>query len=282
MHTDINRLSFTLGTALIFGFASISLGNAQENTSHGRADLAALTLDSAVILRAHISKTSKLNAKLAPDVATGFRRLLVRADIENLLVAPGYIPPRIEYLVDVPVDSRGKLPQYKGASVILFLNSGHRENQYQLTKPWAQVAWTEDRDAYVRKLASEAVANPDIKSMSISGFGQAFHVAGSLPGEGETQIFINTDSGNPVSLVVLSRPGQKRTYGVATGDIIDESAGGIASGSLLWYHIACGLPAEIPPKSTETQTSVEANKVRDDYQFVRKTIGACDQHFKVE
>ena len=35
-------------------------------------------------------------------------------------------------------------------------------------------------------------------------FGSRFHVAGSLPGEGETQIFVKTADGRPISLSILN------------------------------------------------------------------------------
>lgn len=241
----------------------------------GRADLVSLTLSAQVIARASIDRDSRLGERLAPDVAPGFRRHLVRAQLTNVLMAPGSIPSRIEYLVDMPTDSRGRSQSIKGQEVLLFLTPGRNENQFRLVRPWAQIGWTAEREAYVRSIAGEAL-KPALRGMAVSGFGQAFHVPGSIPGEAESQIFVHTVSGDPFSIVVLSRPGQPRTFSVATGDIIDEAAGSVRPGSLLWYHLACGLPAVLPEESTGTLDAANASAVRDDYGYVRAALGACD------
>lgn len=245
----------------------------------GRADLVRLTLDAPVIVRAEIARASALSRKLSPGLAFGFRRHLVRARLTNVLIAPGYVPPQVEYLVDVPADSRGRVPELKGMPVLLFLDSSRLETQYRLIAPWAQVDWTAEREAYVRIIAREAL-EPDLKGMRVLGLGQAFHVPGNLPGESESQIFVTTQSGRPVSLVVLARPGQRRTFSVATGDVIDDAAGNVAPGSLLWYHLACGLPATLPASSTETLDSENAAAVSADYRFVRESLGACDRVYR--
>ena len=51
----------------------------------------------------------------------------------------------------------------------------------------------------------------------ITGIGRAFHVPGSLPGESETQIFLQTADSRPISLSVLRRPGEQPRWSVALG-----------------------------------------------------------------
>src|SRR3546814_10375014 len=100
----------------------------------------------------------------------------------------------------------------------------------------------------LRRILTEAVAaDPPPR---ITGIGNAFHVAGSIPGEGETQIFLTTASGQPVSLSVLRRPGQQPRWAVALGEIADESAATPQRDSLLWYRLDCFLPDQMPEKAT--------------------------------
>ena len=244
----------------------------------GRADLVELTLSAPVILRADIVSAKQISGKLAPGLAAGQKRHLVKARVANVLTAPGFVPREIEYLLDLDTDSRGRSPKLKALPVLLFLAPGGSEAQFRLVKPWANVAWTAEHEAYVRAIAAEAVV-PEAKGMAITGLRQAFHVRGSLPGESESQIFADTRSENPIALVVLSRPGQERSLSVATGDIIDEAAAGVKPGSLLWYHLACGLPRELPDSSMETLEADDASAARDDYRFILDTLGPCDRSY---
>src|SRR3546814_1748208 len=99
----------------------------------------------------------------------------------------------------------------------------------------------------------------------ITGIGNAVHVAGSIPGEGETQIFLTTASGQPVSLSVLRRPGQQPRWAVALGEIVDESAATPQRDSLLWYRLACFLPDQMPEKATMALDPEDARVAREDY-----------------
>lgn len=266
---------------LIVGFLSACLAFpvAGAAADPGRADLVELSVQAPIIVRAEIDKASRLSEKLSPGLAPGFRRHLVRARITNVLIAPGFVPREIEYLVDLGVDARGRTPNLKGLPVLLFLAPAQREAQFQLVKPWGQVDWTPERDAYIRAVAAEAVADPGVRDMEIVGLGQAFHVPGSLPGEAESQIFIQTKSGDPMSLVVLSRPGQSKLFSIATGDIIDDAAEGVKDGSLLWYHLACGLPRTLPGSSLSTLDESTAASAREDYRFVIDSLGRCDRNY---
>src|SRR3546814_11597777 len=85
----------------------------------------------------------------------------------------------------------------------------------------AQINWSDQNAAMLRRILTEAVAaDPPPR---ITGIGNAFHVAGSIPGECEPPIFLTTASGQPVSLSVLRRPGQQPRWAVARGEFEDES-----------------------------------------------------------
>ena len=148
-----------------------------------------------------------------------------------------------------------------------------RADQLQLVAPGAQIAWTPAADAAVRSLVREALS-PDAPP-AITGVGAAFHVPGALPGEGETQVFLRTAEARPVSLSVLRRPGEQRRWSVALSEIVDDAAGPPAPDTLLWYRLACGLPAALPEASTAQLEPSAAATAREDYRFVLDALGPC-------
>jgi hypothetical protein len=100
----------------------------------------------------------------------------------------------------------------------------------------------------------------------------AFRVPGAVPGEAESQFFLSTRDGRPVSLVVLTRPGEGRRLTVATGDVIDDAAQPVSKETLLWYRLACGLPPKLP-------AGIGDAAVADDYRFVLTSLGPCGRTF---
>ena len=234
------------------------------------ADLVSLALNSPVIVTATIVKAERLGAKDAPDVAPGRVRLLITAQVNGALVAPDAVPATISYLVELPLDARGKVPKAKGAAVLLFLKPGDRPGQYSLVRATAQLNSDAEVEATLRRIITEARANT---APTITGVGNAFRVPGSVPGEAESQFFLTTASDRPVSLVVLSRPGQQRTLQLAVGDVIDESAATVKPGTLTWYRLACVLPKTLPASIGGDERAALA----DDYALVLSRLGPCER-----
>jgi len=110
----------------------------------------------------------------------------------------------------------------------------------------AQLPWNENLEARVRAIATEARSNT---VPIVTGIANGFRVAGTLPGESESQFFLSTKAGKPLTLVVLERPGMARSVAVASGDIIDESATSVKPDTLLWYRLACTLPPKLPAEA---------------------------------
>lgn len=238
------------------------------------AAVAPRVLDAPAIVDATIRSASRLKPEEAPGVAAGRARFYVTADVAALIRGPAGFPTRVTYLADVPLDARGRAPKLKKARVLLFARPvPARPGEIQLTAPDAQLAWTPALDSLVRRIAREAVA-PDAPP-EITGVGNAFHVAGTLPGEGETQIFLTTADRRPVSLSILRRPGERPRWSVALSEIVDEAAAAPARDTLLWYRLACGLPAALPPRATAALEAADADAARADYAFVRESLGPC-------
>jgi hypothetical protein len=238
------------------------------------ADLADLTLAAPVIADAVVRSTTRIKGPDAAGVAPGRQRLYVEADLTALVRGPEGSQPRVGYLVDVAVDGAGRMPKLKKSRVLLFARpAAGQPGQLQLVAPDAQLPWTSAADAQVRAIARAALATD--APPRITGVREAFHVAGALPGEGETQIFLQTVDGRPVSLSVLRRPGERPRWAVALSEIVDEAAAPPARETLLWYRLACALPPSLPNASIAALSLADAEAAREDYRFVLSQLGAC-------
>lgn len=255
--------------------AQIALAPANRTeTGPPFAHLADLTLAAPVVADAVVRSMARIKGAEAAGVAPGLQRFYVTADVTSLVRGAAGVPPRVGYLVDLAPDARGRTPSLKKARVLLFARPvPGSAYQLQLVAPGAQVAWTPAADAAVRGLVRAAVA-PDAPP-AITGVGSAFHVPGALPGEGETQVFLQTADARPVSLSVLRRPGEQRRWSVALSEIVDEAADPPAPGTLLWYRLACGLPPALPEASTASLDAAAATAAREDYRFVLDALGPC-------
>jgi hypothetical protein len=240
----------------------------------GYADAADLVLASPVILDATIRSAAKIKGAEAASAAPGTQRFYVTADIAAVLRSPGAMPPTVGYLYDAPLDANGRAPKLKKLRVLAFARTVPGDvGQVQLIGAGAQRTWSPGLDALVRRIAGEVVARdaPPV----VRGVGNAFHVPGSLPGEGETQIFLATADGRPVSLSVLRRPGEEPRFAVALSEIVDDAAAAPRRDTLLWYRLACSLPRALPERSVGTLDGADAEQARTDYQFVLESLGPC-------
>lgn len=238
------------------------------------ADVADLVAAAPLVIDATIRSTSRIKGAEAAAVPPGFARLYVEADVLALIRGPGAVPPRVGYLLDIAIDARGRIPKLKKARVLLFARPvAGSAGQIQLVTPGAQLPWTPAGDALVRRIAADVVSRdaPPV----VTGVGNAFHVPGSLPGEGETQIFLTTADGRPVSLSILRRPGERPRWAVALSEIVDDAAAPVRRDTLLWYRLACALPPELPDSSTASIDPAAADLARSDYRFVIAQLGAC-------
>ncbi len=237
------------------------------------ADIVDLADAAALVASARITRTMAVPPEQAVGVRPGFKRLYVEAQVTGLIRGEGGISPDVTYLFDAPLDARGRVPKLKKAQVILFARKGARPGEVQLVAPDAQLPSTPALLATVKTVLADLVANG--APPRITGLGDAFHVAGTVAGEGETQIFLRTDTGEPVSLSILRRPGQPPSWAVALGEIVDEAAKAPQPGSLLWYRLACSLPPALPARSVRTLSVPDAEAARADYQVVVQALGPC-------
>lgn len=237
------------------------------------ADLADLALTAPVVAHVRVREADALSTREAPSVPPGHRRFLVEADVVALIRGEA-VPPRVTYLIDLPTDARGRAARIRKRSEFLVLaRAAGRPGELRLAAPDAQVPFTAATAARLREMVRESL-RPDA-APRITGIGRAFHVPGSLPGESETQIFLQTAANRPISLSVLRRPGEQTRWSVALGEMVDAAAQTPRPDTLLWYRLACTLPAALPPQSLADAAPREADAIRADYRFVIQQLGPC-------
>ena len=241
--------------------------------------LADLATRAGVVAAVEIRRAVRLKGADAAGVAPGSTRFYVQARVETLLQGAGGLPAEVSYLADVPLDARGRAPKLKAMRVLVLADRvPDRPAELRLVAPDAQFDRTPATERRLRSLLTELVA-PDAPA-AITGIANAFHVPGSLPGERETQIFLTTASGRPVSLNVLRRPGETPRWAVALGEMVDEAAAPPARDTLLWYRLACTLPAALPAASTADLSETDAAAAQADYHLVVQGLGACTRNFQ--
>lgn len=277
-------------TVLNAAFAAILLGfsstiNAQTNSgipssfavqadSASYADIADLVVVSSLIVDANVRNLRKIPAEQAVGVPANLQRMLVEADIVTLIRGQEGVTPRVRFLLDIPKDAKGKIPKLKKQRLFLLGSSvAGRPGEIRLSRPNALIQWSAANDILVRAITKEAVQIDAPEK--ITGITSAFHSAGTVIGEGETQIFLKTAKEQPLSLSVLSRPGEEKRWAVSTAEVIDESATAPAKFTLLWYRLACELPRSIAAEMVEAADSEGAAKVQADYNFILDSIGPC-------
>jgi hypothetical protein len=238
------------------------------------ADVADLVTISPLILDATITNSQKIAPDQALSVPPSMQRMLVEANVTALIRGQGGITPRVRFLLDLPKDAKGKVPKIKKQRLFLLGSSvAGRPGEIRLSRPNALIQFSAANDALVRGITREAVlidAPP-----KISGIISAFHSPGTVLGEGETQVFLKTVSDRPLSLSILSRPGQAKRWAVSTAEVIDESAAAPPKFTLLWYRLACDIPRELSSDLVEAADSDNAARAQADYKFVLDQLGPC-------
>jgi hypothetical protein len=265
-----------LSIAIPSGFPIVYRVNAQvsaETSSVGYVALARLSDASPQVMRVQVKKATVIEPERAPDVPATMARLFVEAQVLNLIRGKAGVSESIRYLVDVPRDARGKVPKLKKAQFLLFARPGSRPGEVQLVAKNAQIPWTAANEAQVRTIVTDLVT-PGTPP-AIRGIREALHVRGNLQGEGETQIFLATTTGDPVSITVLRRPGLAARWAVSLTEIVDEAAAPPRKGTLLWYRLACSLPPQIPARALVSDTPADNDLARRDYNFVLEQLGPC-------
>ena len=277
-------MSRKLSCKRLFGIAAVSLSLALGTPAAAQdrplqaeptyADLVDLADGAPLVLRAEVKRQATVAPERAPGLAPGMARLYLEA--ETIALISGRVPvgESLKYLVDVPLDSRGKVPKLKKREMILFARPvAGRPSEIQLVDKSAQLAWTPAREARLRPILAELAA-PDVPPR-ITGVRDALSVAGNLAGESETQLFLDTVGGRPASITVTRRPGMDPAWGVSWTEIVDRAASQPRPDTLRWYRLACSLPASLPADANLAESPEDRQRAARDYALVMEALGSC-------
>lgn len=235
-------------------------------------DLADLALAAPVVLVGQISEVDRLPRKETPGLPANEVRALVQADLSAALRSPSVLPRGAAWLWQGPADARGRPPFGKETPVLVFarpLSGGARPEvqALQLVSADAQVPWSAQAEADVRAIL-QAARQPGAAGLMVTGVRDAFHSEGDVPGASESQFFLRTEGGRPISLVVRRMPDAQPQVLAASGDLVDGAAP-VAPQTLLWRALACGLPANLPD-AFAGQAALAA-----DYALALGSLGPC-------
>jgi len=238
------------------------------------ADLADLADSAPIVLRAEVRKVAQVEPARAQGVRPGWARFYVEARTKALLTGGTPVGEALTYLVDLPLDARGKPAAIKKKQVLVFARPVRaRPGAIQLVAQDAQVVWDAGIEAQLRSIITALIA-PEAPGR-ITGVREAIHVPGNLQGEGETQIFLQTGNQSAASITVLRRPGAPAAWGASFSEVMAKVGDIPARDTLAWYRLACFLPAGLPPGSNLSDTATTRAVAEADYRLVRGQLGVC-------
>lgn len=253
-----------------------------QNVVQSYADLVGLTESSPLVIFAELKKLIPIPLPKDASPFTKVQRAYFEAQGIDLLSGSGSVSASMRYLADVPLDSRGKMPNPKKQMVLLFarptpetLGKGGPQggDDIQLVSPDAQLPWSKPLESEIRKILNDLAA-PD-SPPHITGINMALYQQGDLAGEGETQIFLTTAKGTPAAIIIQHKPGQSAHWAASFSEVVDAAKAPPAPETLEWYRLACSLPETLPSAANLGETQDAKDQAVADYALVRRDLGPC-------
>ena len=241
------------------------------------ADLADLTEASQLVVRAKPQVVKAIPLAQARGVRPGWARYLVDARTEALIYGNGVLGSKLRYLVDLPLDAKGKPPKVRRTSMLLFARPvAGRPAELQLVAPDAQVPWDEALAARLRSLLAEL--NAPGAPPKIIGVREAIHVPGDLAGQGETQLFLAMPNGEPAAITVIREPALPPRWSVSFSEVVEASGEPPRRETLGWYRLACFLPRVLPGSVNISTAAADRARAASDYRMVLESLGPCPRN----
>lgn len=243
------------------------------------ADMADLSFAAGLIALVRIETLIPIDPQRSQAVLPGYGRFYVEAQAQALLAGKKPLGRSVRYLVDLPLDWRGKAYDLEGEEVFIFARGvAGRPGELQLVTPTAQLRWSNSRESRLRGLLHAAVS-PD-GPPKITGVRALLYVPGALLGEGRTQIFLSTQDESYASITVEHRPGLPPDWHVSFTELIADAGAPPGRDTLQWYRLACSLPSAPPPGANISPTEAARSQALADYRLVLDSMGSCDRTLK--
>lgn len=281
------RASMTAGAALLLGACATSTA-AQQQAVHfpelptaqapTYVDLVTMAMRADTVAIVQVEEQIPFPPERAPNVGPADVRLFVEALTQALLKAPTSLGQAMVYVVDQRRLPEGDPPDLEGRRFLLFGDlSTTQPGAIQLLSSRSMLPAGPRIESRVRLVLNQLAAAD--APPGITGIRDVISVPGNLAGESETQLFVVTDSGAPVSLTVIRRPGMAPQWGVSLGELVDASARPPEPETLAWYRFACFLPRELPEDAFLQRDRVSQAQARADYALVLAELGPCERRF---
>lgn len=214
----------------------------------------------------------------APDVPPSRVRLYIESLTRNLLAAPTAVGESLIFVTDTNRDADGDPPDWEERDFVIFADLVRdRPGEVRLVSSRAIFPNGPVIESRVRRVLQQLASSDN--PPAITDVRDVISVPGNLAGESETQMFVETETGAPVSLTVIRRPGMKPEWGVSLGEIVDTSARPPEPETLAWYQFACFLPRELPADAFLQPDRESQNRAREDYAFVLEELGECARRY---
>jgi hypothetical protein len=263
---------FTLAIPLAAGAQSAPAAIASATPTY--ADLVGLAEASGIVAEVTVKDQALVEAERAPGLAPGRARLYLETQTQRVLKGPNALGESVDYLADVPLDAKGKPPKLRKQTFIVFANPvASQPGELQLVAPDAQLPLDPALEGRVRNVVAQLASAG--ATQRVSGVRDVISVAGNLAGESETQMFVETAGGAPVSLTVIRRPNMDPTWGVSWSEIVDQAAKPPAPDTIPWYRLACFLPRKLPDRAFLQSDAAGRERAEADYQFILDQLGPC-------
>lgn len=277
-----NRYVLTMAAAMLAltGVRAMAqpspLGASREGAGYTYADLVDLADSAPLVIHARVAKMLRVEDARAPGLKPGMARYYIQGTTVALLAGRTGLGESLAYLVDLPLDARGKAPNLKKQDVLLFARPvAGRPGELQLVSPGAQALWSEALDARIRGVL-KALVSPDAPA-KVTGVREMLYVPGTLAGQGETQIFLTTQDGSAASLTVRHQPGAPAAWGASFSELVADVSRPPRPETLEWYRLACFLPNVPPPSANVSEGAAAKLQAQADYRMVLGELGICQR-----
>jgi hypothetical protein len=237
-----------------------------------------LYLNSPIVARGLVvsqTKISKQQAATLPLLENSQGRLMLEVELQNVLKAPNILPQKLKFLWQGPLDARAKLPNLKKQTLLLFLTSvtTNGATGYGLTDVNSIWPWTDAEDAQLRAIAT-AAQDPAQRGLAIKNVRTAFvTIAENSNSNPYVHILFATLNNAPLTVILEKR--SNKWYLRTTLTDLDQDAVSVGRQTLLWYHMACGLPVKPPTVVIDQPTDQERRLAADAWNGMLEQLGSC-------
>ena len=190
------------GTALSQDVPAAELPPAQAPTY---ADLVAMAMAADTVAIVAVEDQIAFPEERAPDVPPSHIRLYLESLTQSLLSGPQAVGAQLAFVVDQRREPDGDAPDLEDRRFLVFGDlSQSQPGALQLLSSDSMLPAGPQLEARVRRVLTQLAA-ADVPP-AVTGLRDVISVPGNLVGESETQMFVETDTGAPVSLTVIRRP----------------------------------------------------------------------------